>query len=461
MSLRKHHAATLILSIPLLLLGWPGMAAESRLAPVKSGLPRALGLQEAIDLAFAQNPDLAAATARIGQAESRVAEVAAGFYPKLTARIGYDYTSNPALAFSYIVAQRRFNPSPTDFAGQINNPGWVENFRPEVIGSINLYRGGQDEYLKKAAELGVQATELEHAALRNRLAAAVTSAYYAALSAPKQVEVAQRSIRTVDQEVDMAKARVAEGVALRGDVLTLEVRSKAAREAELQARNSINLSRSALKTLIGEARNELPELRETELPVPVLKDGLLKTFDLALGQRPEMQAAAHQVQIREHELEAAQGANLPRVNAYAAYGSNSRTLDPSSYKDNTSIGINAEYDLFAGGAIQARIEGAERRVVEAQALEQKIRLDIENEVRQAYSTLEQALERVKVAEAGAASAEEALRLVNEQYHGGTATVTRYLEAETDRASASLRAIVARFEAQVAQAQLQQAIGHWR
>jgi outer membrane protein TolC len=120
---------------------------------------------------------------------------------------------------------------------------------------------------------------------------------------------------------------------------------------------------------------------------------------------------------------------LPRVNAYAAYGSNSRTLDPSSYKDNTSIGINAEYDLFAGGAIQARIEGAERRVVEASP-------GTENPARYRERSppslfhLEQALERVKVAEAGAASAEEALRLVNEQYHGGTATVTRYLEAET-------------------------------
>ena len=461
MSLCFRHATRLGMAIALLLgaLPCPGMERAPR--PAKTNFPRMLGLQDAIDLAFAKNPDLAAAVARIGQAESRVAEVAAGFYPQLTARVGYDYTSNPALAFSYIVAQRRFNPSPTDFAGQINNPGWVENFRPEVIGTINLYRGGQDEYLKKAAELGVQASELEHSALRNRLAAAVTSAYYAALSAPKQVEVAQRSVRTVDQEVDMAKARVAEGVALRGDVLSLEVRSKAALESELQARNSINLSRSALKTLIGEARNELPELREAELPVPVLKDSLLKTFDQALGQRPEMQAAAHQVQIREHELEAANGANLPRVNAYAAYGSNSRTLDPSTYRDNTSIGINAEYDLFAGGAIQARIAAAEQRVIEAEALEQRIRLDIENEVRQAYSTLEQALERVKVAEAGAASAEEALRLVNEQYHGGTATVTRYLEAETDRAAATLRSIVARFEAQVAEAQLLQAIGHWR
>lgn len=420
-----------------------------------------LSLSDAIDLAFAQNPDLAAASARIGQAEARVAEVAAGFYPKLTARVGYDYTSNPALAFSYIVSQRRFDLNPADFNQDINNPGWVENFRPEVIGSINLYRGGQDDYLKKAAELGVQATELEHAALRNRLAAAVTSAYYAALSAPKQADVAQRSVHTVEKEMESTKARVDEGVALRGDVLSLEVRSKAARENELQARNAINLSRSALKTLLGESKNELPELSERELPEPVLKDSLMKAFDQAMGQRPEMQAATHQVQIRQHELDAAHGANLPRINAYAAYGSNSRTLDPSTYKDNTSIGINAEYDLFSGGAITARISGAERRLVEAQAVEQKTRLEIENEVRQAYSTLEQAIERVKVAEAGASSAEEALRLVNEQYHGGTATVTRYLEAETDRASATLRAIVARFEAQVAEAQLLQATGHWR
>ena len=101
------------------------------------------------------------------------------------------------------------------------------------------------------------------------------------------------------------------------------------------------------------------------------------------------------------------------------------------------------------------------RLAEAEAVEQKARLEVEQQVRQTYSTLEQALERLKVSKAGAQSAEEALRLVNEQYHGGTAPVTRYLEAETDRASASLRAVVAQFETQVAEAQLLEAIGHWR
>lgn len=447
--------------IGLLLFSQPSLAKEAPTESPKKNTLHHISLPDAIDMAFANNPDLAAASARIGQAEARVAEVAAGFYPQVTARAGYDYTNNPALAFSYIVAQRRFNANMADFNNQINNPGWVSNFRPEVIGTINLYRGGQDSYMHKAAELGVKASELEHAAMRNRLASAVTSAYYAVLSAPKQEEVAIRSVHTVEKEMELTQSRLEQGAALRGDVLSLEVRSKAAKESELQAKNNINLSRSALKTLIGDSKSDLPTLRETEFSTPVLKDNLLNFFDQAFSQRPEIQAAEHQVQIRQHELDAANGAIMPRVNAYAAYGANSQTVNPSGYRDNASIGINAEMDLFAGGAINARISGAERRLVEAEAVQEKTRLEIENEVRQAYSTLEQALERVKVAEAGARSAEEALRLVNEQYHGGTATVSRYLEAETDRATANLRNIVARFEAQVAEAQLLQAVGHWR
>jgi len=152
---------------------------------------------------------------------------------------------------------------------------------------------------------------------------------------------------------------------------------------------------------------------------------------------------------------------LPRVNAYASYGSNSRTLDANTYQGNASLGINAEFDIYAGGATSAQISGAEHRLVEAQAVEQKARLEVENEVHQTHSTLEQAIERLKVAEAAAKAADEALRLVSEQYHGGTATVTRYLEAETDRATAQMRQIVSTFETQVAEAQLLQAQGHWR
>jgi outer membrane protein len=459
-----HWRAAMIprsLALLLLLPSLDPVSADLTSASRDSAAPEhprhpGLTLPEAIELAFARNPDLMAAAARIGEAEARVAEVAAGFYPKLTARVGYTYTDNPAIAFSNIVAQRRFS-----FGMDINHPGWVENFRPEIVGSWNLYRGGQDAYLKKAAELGVETAELERSALRNRLAAAVTAAYYAVLSAPRQAEVARRSIDAVQSELEHTQARVAEGTALRADVLSLKVRSAQAHEAELKARNAIEISHSALRTLLGSGVAGPSDLKEAEVPVPVQGGDFRKLLDQAWGQRPEIQAAVRQVQIREQELAAARGARLPRVNAFASYGQNSRSPDFSLGRDNGMIGVNAEVDLFAGGAVSARISAAERRVAEAQAVEQRTRLEIEDEVRRGYSTLEEALQRLTVADAGAASADEALRLVNEQYRGGTATVTRYLEAETDRADAALRAIVARYESQVAEARLRKAVGHWR
>lgn len=454
--MKKQQFLNLILAAFSLAIVTTTAAGQTEAKPAKN--PARLTLIEAIDLAFAQNPDLTAAEARIGQAEAKVAEVASGFYPKLTSRVGYDYSNNPALAFSYIVAQRRFNSADLS---SINNPGFVSNFRPEVIGTINLYRGGQDDYLKQAAELGVKASELEHAALRNRLAAAVTSAYYAVISAPKQFEVAQKSVHTIAKEVDLTREKVAEGTALRGDVLSLEVREKASKESELQARNNITLSKAALKALLGEQQKELPEVIDHDVPTPKIVSTLNDALDVAYSHRPEIEAANHQVQIRQHELDAAKGGMLPRVNAYASYGSNSRTLDANTYQGNASLGINAEFDIYAGGATSAQISGAERRLVEAQAVEQKARLEVENEVRQTHSTFEQAIERLKVAEAAAIAADEALRLVSEQYHGGTATVTRYLEAETDRATAQMRQIVSKFETQLAEAQLLQAQGHWR
>ncbi len=423
------------------------------------GPHRGLTLQQAIDIAFEKNPSLQAAAERYGIAQAKVDEAVAAFYPRVTARVAYNYTDNPAEAFSYIVSQRRFNES--DFVN-INDPGWVENFRPEVVGTWSLFRGGQDFYRKKAAELGVEQAELERSALHNHLAAAVTSAYYALAISPRQVQVAERSIASVESELDQARGRYQEGTGLKSDVLSLEVRLAEARESQVKASNAIELARSGLVTLIGGNDGKPVDAAETDTAPPeVVGVELAKVLQEARAQRPEVQAAEHLVELRRNELQSERGARLPRINAYAAYGQNSRTPSFSTARQNTSIGINAELDLFAGGAVTARIEAAERRVAEAEAERERYLLDVENEVRQAHISLKEALERLKVAQAALRSAEEALRLVHEQYRGGTSTVTRYLEAETARADAQTRALAARYQALVAEANLKKATGFWR
>ncbi|MCX7109750.1 MAG: TolC family protein [Proteobacteria bacterium] len=416
-----------------------------------------LNLDQLLDLAYQRNPDLQAAQERIGQAEAQVAEATAAFYPKLIGAVGYSYTNNPALAFSAIVSQRRYEPTMN-----INQPGFVENFRPELIGSMSLFRGGQDYYRKKAAELGVEAAELERSALHNRLAASVTAAYYAVLAAPKQVEAAGHSLDAVDSELKNARILHNEGALLKSDVLSLEVRRSQARETELKALNSVELTRSGLRTLLGVDTSETLEIRESAEPTtPAQQDNVSGLMTQALVQRPEMQVAARQVEMREKELRAEQGGHLPRVNAYASYGINNRSPSFNFNNDNLTMGVNAEIDLFAGGATVARVAGAEHKLAEAQAIRERTRLEIEDDVRKAHANLVEAQQRKEVAEAATASAHEALRLVREQYRAGASTVTRYLEAEADQAQSEIRQVTARYDAQVARAFLQQAIGLWK
>jgi outer membrane protein TolC len=437
-----------LLAITVLLGGW----ATATFAETS------LNRQQALDRAFERNPDLQAAAERVGQAEAQVAQATAAFYPTITGRVGYSYSNDPSMAFSYIVAQRRFN---NGHFGSINNPGFVENFRPELITRWSLFNGGQDYYRRKAAELGAEAAELQRAALRNGLAAAVTSAYYAALAAPRQVEVARRSILAVDSELEHARLMHKEGVLLKSDVLSLEVRRSQAREIELRTLNAVELTRSGLKTLLGMGAAETVELRESALLTTEPAGEFAKRLTEALAQRPEMQAASRQVEMRQKEVRIAQGAHLPRVNAYASYGINERSPEFDFNRDNLTMGVNAEVDFFTGGAVSAKVTEARRKLAEAEALREKTRLEIEDEVRQAHANLNEAQQRQEVAEAAKAAAEEALRLVHEQYRGGAATVTRYLEAEADRAASDMRAVTAGYDLQVASANLKKAVGYWK
>ena len=117
--------------------------------------------------------------------------------------------------------------------------------------------------------------------------------------------------------------------------------------------------------------------------------------------------------------------------------------------------------IFNGFRTRARTGAAERRLAEARALEDKARLAVEQEVRIALLHREEARERLQVAGRATEAAEEALRLVREQYQAGTATVTRYLEAEAARVDAESRAISARTDLRRAEGALRRAIGGWK
>jgi outer membrane protein TolC len=91
--------------------------------------------------------------------------------------------------------------------------------------------------------------------------------------------------------------------------------------------------------------------------------------------------------------------------------------------------------------------------------DRKTTLAVELEVKTAYLALDAAQARLEAARTRVADADESLGLVRRQYEGGSATITRYLEAELARNMAHMSQAAARYDREKALADIARAIGH--
>lgn len=416
-------------------------------------------LSQAIDHALLNNPNLQIMEDRIAQAEAQLGIALSSFYPNIKAGLFYEHSDNPSRAFGMIIAQRRLDFSPTtDF----NHPGGTDNYRPEISARYSLFRGGQDYFQSKVAQLGVDAVKLKKSAARNYLIQTVSSTFYGYLAATEADEVAIKSIVAVEKELKQSRNRYEAGSTLRSDVLSLEVQLAEAQDKKIQTANAIELAKIGLKSLLGLVAHKPFEVdSSSQWTLPESNRSFDELLDLAMTQRPETKVANKQIEIAQQQLKAARGAYLPTADAYVSYGSDSKNLDFSTNRDNVTAGVMLEIDIFSGFRDSEKIKKLEHQVAIAKKMAKQTQLEIESAVKRSHLKLAEALARVKVTSSSVTAANEAFRLVNEQRKAGTVTVTRYIEAEVARDKSLSRNIAARFDTLRAEAELNQAIGSWK
>ncbi|MCX7085564.1 MAG: TolC family protein [Methylococcales bacterium] len=431
------------------------MASDS----VDKSASQSFTLDQAIDYAIANNPDLQIAIQRIEQADAQLGAALSAFYPQVSAKVGYETSNNPAQVFSMIVAQRDFN---ANSIANINDPGYRQNFRPEIIGKVSLFRGGQDYQNSKAAALGIEQAEFERSSIHNSLIQAVTATYYAHLAANEAQKNAQNAIVAINSELKQTQLKHAAGTVLKSDVLSLEVKLAEAQESQIRAANGIEMAKVNLVNLLGLPSQSVFNLSSSSIfTSPKFTPSFNELLEQAMGQRPEVKAAAKQVEIAQYKVKSAQGAYLPKADAYVSYGQNSQTPGFSSSKENVTAGVAIEMDIFSGFSTQQQLRTAELKATETLETERKTKLAVEQEVKMAYLKLQESLARVHVTDLSVQSADEALRLVKEERLAEVVTVTRYIEAEVARNTAQSNSIAAHYDALSAEAALKKAIGAWK
>jgi outer membrane protein len=213
------------------------------------------------------------------------------------------------------------------------------------------------------------------------------------------------------------------------DVLSIRVHLAAMSEQRINRSAELDVARSALNDALG-LPLDTPHSLTTPLAAADISDVELDALERsASAARPERRASRLAATLAQTQVDGARGAMLPQVSFHGAF-----EVDRQRFVDrggaNWLAAVSLRWNLFNGSADKARIEEttqlAKRATLDEQRLDSAVRL----QVRRAYAALRAAQQRIEVAKAAVAEAEESLRITQNRYEAGMNNVTDLLRTET-------------------------------
>jgi len=428
---------------------------------------RPVSLEEAIRIALEQSPDLATAEQRVNAADATVERADAAFYPQLRMRSGYTATNDPVQAFMMSLEQRDFDPT-----ANFNHPSTTDNLNIRFQAIYSIYNGGRDRARREAALATTEVQEQQLAAARNSLVLEVTRAFYTIRTAKLLIDVQHAATESMQANLDVARSRFEQGLALKSDVLDAEVHLAEAREREVRAQTALSRAHTLFRSVLGVGEGEsvtaadevdgaeLDELAQQEVAADVSQEA---PPPLDVSRRPEWQAAQLATEALEQQLRVAFGGYLPRIDAFANYDLNNGLSN--GFEDSWIAGVNFEIDLFDGFTTRSRVNESRARLLEAREQLRRILLDLQAEARQAELGVQDAAARLAASARSVEQAAESLEIAKQRYAGGLALMTQVLDAEAALSAARQRRIAARADYRITRASLDWALGRpwqeWR
>ena len=404
-----------------------------------------------IGTALKANPDLRSATERIRIADATLDKARAEFYPKLSLAQAFLTTNIAAFAFVLELNQRRFN-----LGQNLDHPGFVNNFSTLVTLQQNIYSGGRRTAEASSANEQRLGASFTLAAARNELVFRVAEAYFRLLQASDLLNSRSVAVNQVERHLALVRSRYDNGTAVRSDVLSVEVKLAEAREGLITATNQRELTWAILENVTGcRLPHDLP-CRVEPAPWTARVDAVESAITEAVARRPELGASLSEVHGAAHLVEAARSGKRPSVD----FIGNFSTFDISrnSGGNGLFVGVIASINVFDGHRTKAQVCRALAQVRELEARHQRLLLDIELEVRQAYLSLRDADERLKVASQAITQADESVREVENRYHDEKATITQLIDAQVAATDARVRRSSAEAAVEIARVGMERVLG---
>lgn len=353
--------------------------------------------------ALTNNLDIAAALARIDQAQGTLRSTNSSLLPQVSA-----------------------SGTGTGSDSSNNATGTTRTASGDVSISYALDLWGKYRAQSAASEASFRASQFDHDATVLLIQSSVATTYFNVLTLKDRLQIAQDSLSAALKTLDIVEQRYKFGA-----ISALDLAQQRANVATIQAgiptiEDSLNSNRNALAILLGRAPEgfAIKTKNTAALVLPTITVGQPSSL---LVRRPDIRRAEAQLQSANADIGAARAAFFPSLDLSAT-----RSVDwiaGIGTTNGSSIAASLLAPIFSGGSLEGSLQSAKAAKAELVATYRKTVLTSFGEVEDAMSSEDANARRVEALKVAADESRKAYDLSEESYKAGAIDFSSLLDAQ--------------------------------
>ena len=395
-----------------------------------------LSLHQLKDSALHHNMAIRSAQYRIDAAQEQRKEAFTKYFPSVSGT-GFVFNANKGMAETTLNPSEMISPElgmalaqsfPPEALAALANPVSISMMKNGALAGINavqpIFAGGQIINGNKLAKVGEEAARLQLQLSENEVENQTEQYYWQLVSMQeklKTIDAVDSMLAGIHKDVDVA---VRAGVAMRNDLLQVQLRQNELKSQRLKLNNGIDIVRQLLAQYCGLSTTEFTFAQ------PLLQDeGLAMSAiapESALPNIPEYQLLQKQVEVAQLQRKMEIGKNLPTVAVGAGYNyHNMLDVDRTFAMVFATVSIPIS-DWWGGSHAVKRSKLEYQKALDEQQDKSEL---LKIRMRNAWNRVVESQQQLTIAQQSIEQAAENLRLNQNFYKAGTNKMSDLLEAQ--------------------------------
>ncbi len=366
-------------------------------------------LQTLMGVALVNNLDIAAALARIDEAQGSLRATNSSLLPQVDAS---------------------GNASRSDNSSSSSSVSKSAGGNLSISYALDLW--GQYRSQSASSEASYRATQFDHDATVLLIQSSVASTYFTILTFEDRQVIAQDSLKAAQETLQLVENRYKYGA-----ISALDLAQQRAAVATIEAgiptiEDQLNANRHALAILLGRVPEgfSVTTAGTNALTLPKIAVGQPSSL---LERRPDIRSAEASLEAANANIGAARAAFFPSINLSASKSVN--WLAGIGTSNGSSIAASLLAPIFSGGQLEGNLQTSKAKKVELAANYRKTVLTSFGEVEDAMSSAEANARRAAALNIAATESRKAYDLSEESYKAGAIDFSSLLDAQRSWLSA--------------------------